>query len=91
MSFEVVAILFNFHHWTCVVGELALAMTRTKVESCFGLCSQRGGPKLDFPMLCPAAIFHLISPSSCNEEFHSEFAWLNQICFSTPPYATTDG
>ena len=48
MSFEVVAILFNFHHWTCVVGELALAMTRTKVESCFGLCSQRGGPKLDF-------------------------------------------
>ena len=41
MSFEVATILFKFHHWTCVIGLLTLAMTLTKVLGIFSRFKKR--------------------------------------------------
>ena len=64
MSFEVVTILFNFHHWACVVGLVLFWLMQLK---------KRVQNRL-FQSHIPPLFF---IPSRCNENFHPDLAWLN--------------
>ena len=44
------------------------------------------GPKYSFPIPHPAAIFHTIPPSRCDEHFHPDPALWNPSCSSSLPF-----